>query len=81
MVRSVKTAIPTIADHPHHPSEEVLKTVLLEAEAIVNYIPLGFSEQESHTSNHFLLFGTRVMQPEMALNTGGNVLRDVWRKA
>jgi hypothetical protein len=87
MVRSVKTAMSAIADHRHHPSDEVLETVMLEAEAIVNsrpltYIPLEFPEQESLTPNHFLLFGTKgVAQPEMAISTGGSTLRDSWRLA
>ncbi|XP_055622826.1 uncharacterized protein LOC129766332 [Toxorhynchites rutilus septentrionalis] len=87
MVRSVKTAMLAIADHPHHPSDEVLETVLLEAEAIVNsrplmYIPLEFAEQEALTPNHFLLFGTKgISQNEMAINLGGSALRDSWRLA
>ncbi|XP_062541392.1 uncharacterized protein LOC134209419 [Armigeres subalbatus] len=85
MVRSVKTAMSTIADHPHHPSDEVLETVLLEAEAIINsrpltYIPLESPEQESLTPNHFLLYGTQgIVQPEIGIDAGGHNLRDSWR--
>ncbi|XP_055622783.1 uncharacterized protein LOC129766287 [Toxorhynchites rutilus septentrionalis] len=87
MVRSMKTAMLAIADHPHHPSDEVLETVLLEVEAIVNsrpltYIPLEFAEQESLTPNHFLLFGTKgISQNEMAINLGGSALWNSWRLA
>ncbi|XP_058456808.1 uncharacterized protein LOC131434170 [Malaya genurostris] len=87
MVRSVKAAMLAIADHPHHPSDEVLETVTLEAESIVNsrpltYIPLESSEQESLTPNHFLLYGTKgITQPELPVNNGKNVLRDCWRLA
>ncbi|XP_062538931.1 uncharacterized protein LOC134207225 [Armigeres subalbatus] len=61
MVRSIKTAMQAISDHTYHPSDEILETVALEAESIVNsrpltYIPLDSSEEESLTPNHFLLF-------------------------
>ncbi|XP_053686708.1 uncharacterized protein LOC128736255 [Sabethes cyaneus] len=87
MVRSVKAAISVIADHPHHPSDEVFQTVILEAEATVNsrpltYIPLECSEQAALTPNHFLLFGTKgVVQPELVINPNLNTLRDSWRLA
>ncbi|XP_062542447.1 uncharacterized protein LOC134210417 [Armigeres subalbatus] len=87
MVRSVKVAIAAIADHPHHPNDEVLQTVIAEAESVINsrpltYIPLEFAEQEALTPNHFLLFGTQgVVQPASVLNTTGSSLRDSWRLA
>ncbi|XP_055543111.1 uncharacterized protein LOC129728685 [Wyeomyia smithii] len=87
MVRSVKVAIAAIADHPHHPSDEVLETVVLEAESIVNsrpltYIPLESTEQESLTPNHFLLFGTKgISQQGISMKVEGNTLRDSWRLA
>ncbi|XP_055522850.1 uncharacterized protein LOC129717029 [Wyeomyia smithii] len=87
MVRFVKLAIAAIADHPHHPSDEVLETVVLEAESIVNsrpltYIPLESTEQESLTPNHFLLFGTKgISQPGISMKVEGNTLRDSWRLA
>ncbi|XP_062710230.1 uncharacterized protein LOC109425711 [Aedes albopictus] len=87
MVRSVKTAMTAIADHPHSPSDEVLQTVITEAESVVNsrpltYIPLESSEQEALTPNHFLLYGTKgVNQPASSLNTVGSSLRDSWRLA
>ncbi|XP_065092441.1 uncharacterized protein LOC135713285 [Ochlerotatus camptorhynchus] len=87
MVRSMKVAMSAIADHPHHPSDEVLQTVAIEAEAIVNsrpltYIPLESTEQEALTPNHFLLFGTKgVVQPATSVNSVGSSLRDSWRLA
>lgn len=46
----METAMSTIADHPHHPSDKVFELLILEAEVIVNsrplvYIPLDFLEQ------------------------------------
>lgn len=87
MVRSVKTAMIAIADHPHHPSDEVLQTVATEAEAVVNsrpltYVPLESAEQEALTPNHFILFGTKgISQPSTSLNTVEGSLRDSWRLA
>ncbi|XP_062545514.1 uncharacterized protein LOC134212033 [Armigeres subalbatus] len=87
MVRSIKTAMSAIANHQHHPSDEVLQTVATEAEAIVNsrpltYVPLDSAEQEALTPNHFLLFGTRgIVQPATSVTSVGNSLRDSWRLA
>lgn len=60
MVRSVKAAIGTILETQRRPDDEVLETVILEAEAMINsrpltYIPLDFADQEALTPNHFLL--------------------------
>ncbi|XP_055623726.1 uncharacterized protein LOC129767128 [Toxorhynchites rutilus septentrionalis] len=69
MVRSVKVAMTAISEHPHHPSDEVLETVALEAESVVNsrpltYIALDHAEQEALTPNHFMFYGTQgVNQP------------------
>ncbi|XP_062538055.1 uncharacterized protein LOC134206371 [Armigeres subalbatus] len=40
MARSIKTVMQAISDHPHHPSDEILETMALEAESIVNSRPL-----------------------------------------
>ncbi|XP_062547153.1 uncharacterized protein LOC134212888 [Armigeres subalbatus] len=85
MVRSVKAAMGDIAQHAHHPNDEVLETVVLEAEAIVNsrpltYVPLDDAEQEALTPNHFLLYGTSgILQPKSPLVCDGAILRDSWR--
>lgn len=60
MVRSVKAAIGTILEAQRRPNDEVLETVIIEAEAMINsrpltYIPLESAEQEALTPNHFLL--------------------------
>ncbi|XP_055604521.1 uncharacterized protein LOC129752777 [Uranotaenia lowii] len=84
MVRSVKTAMDSIAAHPQHPSDEVLETVVLEAESIVNsrpltYVPLDAAESEALTPNHFLLYGSvGIHQPQKPLMITERVLRDSW---
>ncbi|XP_049290599.1 uncharacterized protein LOC125767759 [Anopheles funestus] len=60
MVRSVKTAIGTIAEANRKPDDETLETVMLEAESMINsrpltYIPLESADEESLNPNHFLL--------------------------
>lgn len=60
MVRSVKTAIGTILEAQRRPDDEVLETVMIEAEAMINtrpltYIPLESADHEALTPNHFLL--------------------------
>ncbi|XP_055542771.1 uncharacterized protein LOC129728359 [Wyeomyia smithii] len=60
MVRSVKTAIGTILEAQRRPDDEILETVIIEAEAMINtrpltYIPLQSADQEALTPNHFLL--------------------------
>ncbi|XP_055542958.1 uncharacterized protein LOC129728540 [Wyeomyia smithii] len=87
LVRSVKTAMAAIADHPHHPSDEVLETVILEAESVVNsrpltYIPLEHTQQEALTPNHFLLYGTKgINQPLRDQIESTGTLRDSWKLA
>lgn len=87
LVRSVKTAMITINEHIHRPSDEVLETVILEAEAIVNsrpltYVPLDSSSDEALTPNHFLLYGTQgVNQPPIPLKDTHAPLRDSWNMA
>ncbi|XP_062714917.1 uncharacterized protein LOC134291324 [Aedes albopictus] len=60
LVRSVKVAIESIANVPRKPDDEILETIFLEAEALINsrpltYIPLESADQEAITPNHFLL--------------------------
>ncbi|XP_058449200.1 uncharacterized protein LOC131429170 [Malaya genurostris] len=87
MVRSVKAAMQTISEHPRYPNDEVLETVMLEAEAIVNsrpltYIPLENADQEALTPNHFLLYGpSGIGQPTTPLMSSGHALRDSWKLA
>ncbi|XP_055527360.1 uncharacterized protein LOC129719981 [Wyeomyia smithii] len=87
LVRSVKTAMKAIADHPHHPCDEVLETIALEAESMVNsrpltYIPLETEQQEALTPNHFLLYGPDgIKQPAQQFRYEGAALRDSWKRA
>ncbi|XP_062714141.1 uncharacterized protein LOC134290926 [Aedes albopictus] len=87
LVRSVKVAIGTIADAPRKPDDEVLETVLLEAEALINarpltYIPLESGDEEALTPNHFLLGtsnGDKLLPTEPVESPV--VLRSCWRLA
>ncbi|XP_062701620.1 uncharacterized protein LOC109433489 [Aedes albopictus] len=87
MVRSVKAAMAAIAEYPRHPNDEVLETIALEAESIVNsrpltYIPLDNVEQEALTPNHFLLYGTQgINQPSQDIAVDHTTLRDSWKLA
>lgn len=87
MVRSVKTAMAALGEYPRHPSDEVLETVALEAEAIINsrpltYIPVENSSSPALTPNNFLLYGTEgVNSPAETTEFGGAVLRDSWKIA
>ncbi|XP_075990323.1 uncharacterized protein LOC142985973 [Anticarsia gemmatalis] len=69
LVRSVKVAL-TVTLHERNPTEEVLSTLLSEAEYTVNSRPLthvsvSAEDPEALTPNHFLLGGPgRVPQPE-----------------
>ncbi|XP_058828395.1 uncharacterized protein LOC131688239 [Topomyia yanbarensis] len=85
MVRSVKAAMAAVAEHHRHPTDEVLETVVLDAEAMVNsrpltYVPLDNVDQEALTPNHFLLYGAQgVIQPRTVFVTEGTTLRDSWK--
>ncbi|XP_055585033.1 uncharacterized protein LOC129737892 [Uranotaenia lowii] len=87
LVRSIKLAMEGISKHPRNPCDEVLETVALEAEAIVNsrpltYIPLETENSEALTPNHFLLYGERgITQPIRLVEPEGTVLRDSWKLA
>ncbi|XP_055605770.1 uncharacterized protein LOC129753945 [Uranotaenia lowii] len=84
MVRSIKIAMEAVANHAQNPCDEVLETVVLEAEAIVNsrpltYVPLDSAETEALTPNHFLVIGDQaVTQPMSETLLSGSVLRDSW---
>ncbi|XP_062713662.1 uncharacterized protein LOC134290520 [Aedes albopictus] len=85
LVRSVKTAMTAISDHPHHPSDEGLETIILEVEAMVNsrpltHVPLDSAEDEALTPNHFLLYGTQgIIQPASLVDESRATLRDSWK--
>ncbi|XP_062557220.1 uncharacterized protein LOC134222088 [Armigeres subalbatus] len=77
-------AMKSVSDSLHHPTDEVLETIMLEAEGIVNsrpltYVPLGADDQEALTPNHFILYGSSgVIQPTVDQPSDRNVLRDSW---
>lgn len=84
LVRSVKNAVGTIIDAPRRPTDEVLETVLLDAEAMINsrpltYIPLETADEESLTPNHFLLGSSSgVKQPLSEIKDNHSCLRSYW---
>ncbi|XP_062713285.1 uncharacterized protein LOC134290231 [Aedes albopictus] len=94
MVKSVKVAMAAVSDSPHHPSDEVLETIMLEAEGIVNsrpltYVPLEAADQEALTPNHFLLYSSSgIKQPTadhlVSLRDSWSVVRNIvdefWRR-
>ncbi|XP_062716249.1 uncharacterized protein LOC134291888 [Aedes albopictus] len=87
MVRSVKVAMQAVSNSLRHPSDEVMETIMLEAEGIVNsrpltYVPLESDNQEALTPNHFLLYGSSgIKQPTTNPVHNGNILRDSYRLA
>ncbi|XP_055523486.1 uncharacterized protein LOC129717538 [Wyeomyia smithii] len=86
MVKSVKVAMKAVSDSTRHPSDEVLETIMLEAEAIVNSRPLTYvfleaEDDESLTPNHFLLYGRTGFKQPITEPVQGNILRDSWKLA
>ncbi|XP_065081034.1 uncharacterized protein LOC135703683 [Ochlerotatus camptorhynchus] len=87
LVRSVKVAMGAVADAPRRPSDEVLETILVETEAMINtrpltYIPLESADQEALTPNHFLLGSSNgdKIRPDEPINSPA-VLRSSWKLA
>lgn len=83
-MRSVKNAICTIIDAPRRPTDEVLETILFDAEAMINsrpltYIPLETADEESLTPNHFLLGSSSgIKQPPSEIQNPHINLRSCW---
>ncbi|XP_055543629.1 uncharacterized protein LOC129729169 [Wyeomyia smithii] len=87
LVKSVKVAVGSALDTRRKPDDETLKTIIYEAEALVNsrpltYMPLESAEQESLTPNHFLLGSStgNKIQPAADVN-GYAALRSSWKLA
>ncbi|XP_062716949.1 uncharacterized protein LOC115265221 [Aedes albopictus] len=83
MVKSVKVAMSAISNSPHHPSDEVMETVMLEAEGIVNsrpltYVPLEAIDREALTPNHFLLYSSSGNKQSVVTADQSVTLRDSW---
>ncbi|XP_062533439.1 uncharacterized protein LOC134202468 [Armigeres subalbatus] len=87
MVRSVKVAIGGILEAQRRPDDEVLETVVIEAEAMINsrpltYIPLESADQESLTPNHFILGSSNGVKQMPVLPTDyQSSLRNGWKLA
>jgi hypothetical protein len=85
MVKSVKTALKaTLKDR--NPKDEVLHTLLLEAELIVNSRPLTYvsgdaSDPESLTPNHFLLGNSSGASVPGEFGKDDLFLRKQWRES
>ena len=85
LVRSVKTALKSTLKE-HAPREEVLLTLLNEAEMLINsrpltYVPLDYEDQESLTPNHFLLGTSSAYQPSGKFTDYDLCTRKKWRFA
>jgi len=85
LVRSVKTSLrATLREQA--PKEEVLLTLLIEAESVVNSRPLTHvsidpKDPESLTPNHFLIGTSSANQQLGTFNDDDLCLRKNWRKA
>lgn len=85
LVRSVKTALSATL-HDGAPCEEVLATLLIEAETMLNGHPLTHAssdpaDEDSLTPNHFLLGTPSPIQPPGNFEDGDLCSRKQWRVA
>ncbi|XP_058456723.1 uncharacterized protein LOC131434094 [Malaya genurostris] len=86
LVRSVKVALAYLPV-ARNPDEEILSTVLIEIEAMVNtrpltYIPLDNATEEALTPNHFLLLSSScVGQPAKLPVDPRTIMRSSWNLA
>lgn len=85
MVRSVKTAL-TATLHERNPTEEVLSTLLAEAEYTVNSRPLthvsvSADDPEALTPNHLLLGGPGRVPTPGTFDERDTLTKDSWRAA
>lgn len=83
LVRSVKTSLYHIL-RERHPSDEILRNVLMECENIVNSRPLTFvsvdnSEEEALTPNHFLLGSSGRLPIPCELDPDQTVFKRNWK--
>ncbi|XP_062713760.1 uncharacterized protein LOC134290608 [Aedes albopictus] len=87
MVRSVKVAIGDLLNAQRRPDDEVLETVMVEAEAMINsrpltYIPLESADEESLTPNHFILGSSSGVKQMPVMPTDYQAtLRSGWKLA
>ncbi|XP_041978615.1 uncharacterized protein LOC121732727 [Aricia agestis] len=83
LVKSVKIALSAVL-HERHPSEEVLSTLLAEAEYTVNSRPLTHvsvqpEDDEALTPNHFLLGGSARVPTPGKFDDADLITRSNWR--
>ncbi|XP_048483865.1 uncharacterized protein LOC125489998 [Plutella xylostella] len=83
LVRSVKTALYAVLNE-QHPAEEVLRTLLAEAEYAVNSRPLTHvslepDDPEALTPNHFLLGGSGRVHAPGSFDDKDLISRSHWR--
>ncbi|XP_073967153.1 uncharacterized protein [Choristoneura fumiferana] len=83
LVKTVKSAL-LVTLKERSPREELLHTLLLEAEALVNSRPLTYvtenGQYESLTPFHFLIGTSSNQQTPARLNDGAFSLRKEWQK-
>ncbi|XP_041969962.1 uncharacterized protein LOC121726601 [Aricia agestis] len=86
LVRTVKNALKTTLKNRSLPKEDTFRTLLLEAEAIVNsrpltYVPTATDAPEAITPFHFLIGTSSVVPWTNDLTDGEFSQRQEWRKA
>lgn len=82
LVRSVKTVLYKIMPS-RPPSDELLLSMMLEVENIINsrplaYVPIDAETAEALTPNHFLVGSSSGLKPMSACSDSGVVLRQSW---
>ena len=83
LVRSVKSTLRVIL-HERAPKDEVLLTLMIEAESLVNsrpltHVPVDPNDPESLTPNHFLLGTSSSVQPPGEFTERDLCCRKQWR--
>lgn len=84
MVRSVKSSLEITLKNKRPPTDELLQTMLLEAEHVVNSrplidVPLNHSDEDVITPNHLLIGRSSADAPLGMFNDKDLLLRKQWR--
>lgn len=82
MVQSVKTCLYDILP-TRHPTEDMLRNLLLEVCNVVNsrpltYVPLEHENEEILTPNHFILGSSNGLKPMIDIDADGPILHSKW---
>lgn len=82
LVRSVKTTLQKITP-TRNPSDELLRSMLMEVENVINsrpltYVPLDSEDDEALTPNHFLLGSSSGCKPMGQYDDSGILLKRNW---